>query len=376
MCYYYGEKAGGRPCGAHSNIIDKDTIDLNNMQTELFNAKTQKENGTGVAGRVIRGGGLVVFPTETVYGLGANGLDGEAVNRIFEAKGRPNDNPLILHVAKKSDVKPLWKQVPDTARMLMDAFWPGPLTLVYLKSPVVPDEVTAGLSTVAVRMPEHKTALALIRAAGVPIAAPSANLSGKPSPTRVEHCIDDMFGRADVIIDGGPCSVGVESTVLSLVGTPTILRPGGVTKEMLESVIGSVNVAHAVLNPLEEGEVAASPGMKYRHYAPDCDVVVAEGSPRRAAEIINREYAVSEAEGKSCLIFATAQTKGFYKGKKYVIIGDRDMPGTLCAALFAALRDESEGVDVIFAEAIPARDQGLAYMNRLLRASGFRVLRS
>ena len=344
------------------------------MKTELYNAKTQKENGTGVAGRVIRAGGLVVFPTETVYGLGANGLDGEAVDKIFEAKGRPNDNPLILHVAKKSDVRPLWKQIPDTARLLMDEFWPGPLTLVYLKSSIVPDEVTAGLDTVAVRMPEHKTALALIRAAGVPIAAPSANLSGKPSPTRIEHVLEDMDGRVDVMLDGGPCSVGVESTVLSLVGTPTILRPGGVTKEMLESVIGTVRVANAVLNPLGENEVAASPGMKYRHYAPDCEVVVAEGSPRRAASIINREYSLAESEGKNCIIFATEQTKSYYKGKKYVIIGDRDMPASLCASLFAALRDESGGTDIIFAEAIPAREQGLAYMNRLLRASGFTVL--
>ncbi|MBQ2110225.1 MAG: threonylcarbamoyl-AMP synthase [Clostridia bacterium] len=344
------------------------------MKTELFNAKTQKENGTGVAGRVIRAGGLVVFPTETVYGLGANGLDGEAVAKIFEAKGRPNDNPLILHVAKKSDVRPLWVKIPDTARLLMDEFWPGPLTLVYLKSSIVPDAVTAGLDTVAVRMPEHKTALALIRAAGVPIAAPSANLSGKPSPTRIEHVLEDMDGRVDVMLDGGPCSVGVESTVLSLVGTPTILRPGGVTKEMLESVIGTVKVAHAVLNPLGENEVAASPGMKYRHYAPDCEVVVAEGSPRRAASIINREYSLAESDGKNCIIFATEQTKSYYKGKKYVIIGDRDMPASLCASLFAALRDESGGTDIIFAEAIPAREQGLAYMNRLLRASGFTVL--
>lgn len=345
------------------------------MKTELFNAKTQKENGTALAGRVIRSGGLVVFPTETVYGLGANGLDGEAVSKIFEAKGRPSDNPLILHIAKKSDAKQLWKQIPEKARLLMDAFWPGPLTLVYLKSPIVPDEVTAGLSTVAVRMPEHKTALALIRAANVPIAAPSANLSGKPSPTCVRHVIEDMDGRVDVIIDGGDCSVGVESTVLSLVGEPTILRPGGITKEMLEGVIGSVRVANAVLNPLGENEEAASPGMKYRHYAPDCEVIVALGSPKSAAGIIAREYQKAENEGKSCKIFATEQTKNYYKGKKYVIIGDRDMPATLCAALFGALREESEGTDLILAEGIPESGEGLAYMNRLLRASGFTVLK-
>lgn len=346
------------------------------MKTEIYNAKTQKENGTNLGGRLIRAGGLVAFPTETVYGLGANGLDGVAVSRIFEAKGRPSDNPLILHIAKKSDVKPLWRHVPDDARRLMDAFWPGPLTLIYLKSDIVPNEVTAGLDTVAVRMPENKTALALIRAAGVPIAAPSANLSGKPSPTTVEHVIEDMDGRIDIIIDGGPCRVGVESTVLSLVGTPTILRPGGITKEMIETVIGSVQVAHAVLNPLKDGEIAESPGMKHRHYAPDCQVIVAQGSPRYAASIINREYELAEIEGKNCIIFATEQTKGFYRGRKYVIIGDRDMPSTLCAALFNALREESGKVDLILAEGIPAEDQGLAYMNRLLRASGFTVLNS
>ena len=344
------------------------------MKTEFFNAKTQKENGTALGGRIIRAGGLVAFPTETVYGLGANGLDGEAVKKIFAAKGRPADNPLILHIAKKSEVKRLWTHIPENAKALMDEFWPGPLTLIYLKSELVPSEVTAGLDTVAIRMPEHKTARALIRAAGVPIAAPSANLSGKPSPTTAEHVLFDMDGRIDMIIDGGECSVGVESTVVSLVGKPTILRPGGITKEMLETVIGPVEVAHAVLHPLREGEIAESPGMKHRHYAPDCDVIIAQGSPKHAADIINREYAQAESEGKNCIILATEQTKAFYKNKKYAIIGDRDMPSTLCASLFSALRNESVGMDIIFAEAIPARDQGLAYMNRLLRAAGFRVL--
>ncbi|MBR3381557.1 MAG: threonylcarbamoyl-AMP synthase [Clostridia bacterium] len=344
------------------------------MTTELFNAKTQKENGTQYAGRVIRAGGLVAFPTETVYGLGANGLDGEAVKRIFEAKGRPSDNPLILHVAKKSDVKDLWAHVPNEAKRLMDAFWPGPLTLIFLKSGIVPDEVTAGLGTVAVRMPEHKTALALIRAAGVPIAAPSANISGRPSPTCAEHVLADMDGRIDVILDGGPCEVGVESTVLTLVGRPTILRPGGITREMLEQVIGEVDVSPAVLRPLKEGEAAPSPGMKHRHYAPDARVVVASGSWRKAASIICREYEIEEAMGSRCIILGTEQTRSCYHGMNYDIIGDRDDPATLCAELFSALRRWSGKVDVIFAEAIETEGRGLAYMNRLLRASGFTVL--
>lgn len=343
------------------------------MTTQYFSAVSQKEAGTRIGGSVIRSGGLVAFPTETVYGLGANGLSGEAVSRIFEAKGRPNDNPLILHIAKKSDVKDLWYSVPDTARVLMDTFWPGPLTMVYRKSSIVPDEVTAGLDTVAVRMPEHKTALALIRAAGVPIAAPSANLSGKPSPTSAQHVKEDMDGRIDVIIDGGPCQFGVESTVLSLIGTPTILRPGGITREMLEAVIGPVELAASILSPLKEGETAASPGMKYRHYAPDAQVIVATGDLKEAAGKINALYESREAEGMRCIIFATGQTRHFYRGKRYVIIGERSDPATMCASLFARLREQND-VDVILCEAMPEQDMGLAYMNRLLRSAGFTTI--
>lgn len=344
------------------------------MQTQFANAVTQKENGTRLGGSILRAGGLVAFPTETVYGLGANGLDGDAVRRIFEAKGRPGDNPLILHVAKKNDVKQLWTRIPDAARTLMDAFWPGPLTLIFNRSSAVPDEVTAGLETVAVRMPDNKTALALIREAGVPVAAPSANTSGKPSPTMAEHVRHDMEGKIDLIIDGGPCRFGVESTVLSLVGKPTILRPGAVTKEMLEAVAGPVALAPSILTPLKAGETAASPGMKYRHYAPDAEVLVAEGAPRQAASHIARAYDVRAERGERCIIFATEQTRALYSGRQYVIIGDRNEPATLCANLFAQLRAHSDDVDVIFAEALPEQGEGLAYMNRLLRAAGFHVL--
>lgn len=344
--------------------------------TQLFNATTQKENGSRVAGSVIRNGGLVAFPTETVYGLGANGLDGAAVERIFEAKGRPRDNPLILHVAKKSDARKLWRSVPDAARVLMDTFWPGPLTLICPRSDAVPDEVTAGLDTVAVRMPDHKCALALIREAGVPIAAPSANLSGRPSPTTAEHVKQDLWGRVDVILDGGPCRVGLESTVVSLVGgVPAILRPGGITREMLEAVVGEVRVADAVLHPLGDGETAASPGMKYRHYAPDAEVLVADRpTVRETAGVVGRAYDVQSEAGKSCVILASVQTAPFYRGRHCVIIGDRNDPPTMCANLFAALRAQSGKVDVIFTEALPARDMGLAYMNRLLRAAGFTTI--
>ena len=344
------------------------------MKTQYANAVTQYENGTSLGGRIIKEGGLVVFPTETVYGLGANGLNSEAVLKIFAAKGRPADNPLILHIAKKSELKPLWSHVPDNARILADTFWPGPLTMIFNRSSIVPDEVTAGLDTVAVRMPLNKTARALINAAGVPIAAPSANLSGKPSPTTAEHVRQDMDGRGDLIIDGGPCKYGRESTVVSLIGRPTILRPGAVTKEMLEAVIGPVDVAHAVLSPLREGETAASPGMKYRHYAPDAEVVVAEGRERDIAAKICREYDAREAAGEDCIIFATKQTQPFYRGRNCVIIGDRTEPTTLCASLFYSLREYGDRADVIFAEALPNDDMGLAYMNRLLRSAGFNII--
>ena len=344
------------------------------MKTQYANAVTQYENGTSLGGRIIKERGLVVFPTETVYGLGANGLNSEAVLKIFAAKGRPADNPLILHIAKKSELKPLWSHVPDNARILADTFWPGPLTMIFNRSSIVPDEVTAGLDTVAVRMPLNKTARALINAAGVPIAAPSANLSGKPSPTTAEHVRQALDGRVDLIIDGGPCKYGLESTVVSLIGRPTILRPGAVTKEMLEAVIGPVDVAHAVLSPLREGETAASPGMKYRHYAPDAEVVVAEGREREIAAKICREYDAREAAGEDCIIFATKQTQPFYRGRNCVIIGDRTEPATLCASLFYSLREYGGRADVIFAEALPNDDMGLAYMNRLLRSAGFNII--
>ena len=343
------------------------------MKTQYFSCISQKENGAKLAGSVIRHGGLVAFPTETVYGLGADGLSGDAVKRIYEAKGRPSDNPLILHIAKKSDVKELWKKVPDSARMLMDTFWPGPLTLIFNRSSIVPDEVTAGLDTVAVRMPDHGTALALIRAAGTPIAAPSANISGRPSPTTAEHVRADLDGRVDMILDGGPCRVGVESTVLSLINTPTILRPGGITREMLYTVIGRVEVSPSILRPLGSNEVAASPGMKYKHYSPDADVIIATGDERTAAAKICTAYDAAEAAGKRCVIFASEQTRALYHSRKCAIIGNREKPGGMCAGLFAKLR-EFDSADVIFAEALPDDREGLAYMNRILRAAGFATI--
>ena len=345
-------------------------------ETRVVNAQRQAEAGTSLGAELIRQGELVAFPTETVYGLGANGLDAAAVLRIFEAKGRPADNPLIEHVARKSDVRRLWARMPKLAQPLMDAFWPGPLTLIAQKSDEVPFEATAGLDTVAVRMPQDKTARMLITKAGVPIAAPSANRSGRPSPTTARHVLEDMEGRIPLILDGGPCQYGVESTVLSLSGVPTILRPGAITREMLEALIGEVRVAESVLRPLGEGEVAESPGMKYRHYAPRAEVIVVTGETERVARKINALCREAEAEGIVCEIAATEQTKRYYHGRRYHVLGDREKPETLCAALFAALREMDGRAERIYAEGISPDRAGMAYMNRLLRAAGFRVIQA
>lgn len=346
------------------------------MQTQVINVQHNSTAGTQLAAKLIKEGELVAFPTETVYGLGANGLNGEAVQKIFAAKGRPNDNPLILHVSRKSDTKKLWTQVTPMAQRLMDTFWPGPLTLIYERSNNIPDEVTAGLDTVAVRMPYNDTARALIRESGVPIAAPSANSSGRPSPTTAQHVLEDLNGKIPLILDGGMCRYGVESTVLSIIGKPKILRPGAITRHMLESVIGEIAIADSILNPLKEGDSAPSPGMKYQHYAPDADVIVVEGTPYDAANCICKMYASYEAAGKKCAILATKQTERFYQGRLYQVLGDRKAPQSMCATLFALLREMETKADIIFAEGLDAEEVGLAFMNRLLRAAGFRVVKA
>ena len=336
--------------------------------------KTTDPTIAGIQGAsIIRAGGLVAFPTETVYGLGADGLNGPAVDRIFEAKGRPNDNPLILHVAEKEAAFRLWAAEPPHARALMDTFWPGPLTLIYYRSNIVPNEVTAGLDTVAVRMPDNEAARALIDASGVPITAPSANLSGKPSPTTAAHVLQDMEGSIPLILDGGPCRYGVESTVLSLVGTPTILRPGAVTKEMLAAVLGEVALAPSILAPLAAGEKAASPGMKYKHYAPNAQVLVVVGEAEAAAHRISALYDEFSAAGHRPCIAATEEALPYYGRRRCALLGTRQDPATLCSSLFRLLRELDEAADVILCEGVGTEGTGLAFMNRLLRSAGFRV---
>ena len=331
------------------------------MHTELCQAD---DASIRRAAALLRAGELVAFPTETVYGLGADALNAEASARIFAAKGRPADNPLIAHIAGESGLAGLIALEPCAcARALMRAFWPGPMTLIFPKSPRVPREVTAGLDTVAVRMPSHPVARALISAAQTPIAAPSANRSGRPSPTTAAHVLEDMEGRIPLILDGGPCEVGLESTVVDVTGArPRILRPGGVTLEMLEGVVGDVDVDEGVLHQLQAGSQARSPGMKYKHYAPKGEVTIVTGP--RAAQEIARLY--DAAAGRAAIL---AFSQADYGARRVYRL--KNAPGEL----FAALRQlDEDGMETIYAEDVPTTGVGLAVMNRLMRAAAFRVV--
>ena len=312
-------------------------------------------------------GKLVAFPTETVYGLGADALNGRAVLKIFEAKGRPADNPLIAHISDKSELAPLVARVDERAQKLMNAFWPGPLTMVFPKSELIPDAVSAGLSTVAVRMPSHPAARMLIRALGRPIAAPSANRSGKPSPTTAAHVFEDMEGRIPLILDGGPCGVGVESTVLDLAGdVPTLLRPGGITAEMLREYLPDLAIHPAVLHPLQSSAEARSPGMKYKHYAPNASIVIVRGTPEQIAA----RYDASVAAGKKTAILCADRAP---YGDRFAYELGHDA-SEMASRLFAALRAmDDDGIEAAFSEQTPTDGVGLALTNRLLRAAGFQV---
>ena len=330
-----------------------------------------------LAADLLRGGQLVAFPTETVYGLGANALDSAAVLGIFEAKGRPADNPLIVHIHDRAQLDGIC-HVPEAASRLMDAFWPGPLTLIMPRKSAVPNEVTAGLDTVAVRMPSHPVADALLKACGLPIAAPSANRSGRPSPTTARHVFDDMDGRIPLILDGGSCDVGVESTVVDMAhDVPCILRPGGVTQAMLESVIGEVTVAGSVLRPLRPDEQALSPGMRYKHYAPAGQVTLVEGEEAQVVAAMRALYQSAEAEGrKACVMCFTEHVEALRDCHPHDI-GSQSDPAQVAHRLFDTLRRlDDEGMDAIFSEVMPPEGVGLAVMNRLGRAAGFRSIRA
>lgn len=324
---------------------------------------------------LIRDGQLVAFPTETVYGLGGNAMDPEAVARIFEAKGRPGDNPLIAHIAHVKQLRPLIACEPcETAIRMINAFWPGPLTMIFPRSENVPANLSAGLDTVSVRLPAHPVARALIMNADTPIAAPSANRSGRPSPTTAQHVFEDMEGRIPLIIDGGACKVGLESTVVDMTGDiPRILRPGGVTAEMIAQVAGAVEVDSAVLRPLAEGEKPRSPGMKYRHYAPEGDLTIVTGNEIRVIEAISEMYDLALADGHRPLILALNSHLSAYGDRRTEALGD-DEEG-MAHRIFSVLRDaDTLGADVLFSEAVEAKGLGLAVMNRLGRAAAFHIV--
>lgn len=330
------------------------------------------------AGAALRKGGLVAFPTETVYGLGANALNAQAVTNIFRAKGRPADNPLIVHIESIAALNNYIEEIPPLVYPLAARFWPGPLTLVLRGNDVFPAEVTGGLETVAVRVPAHPVALALIGAAGVPVAAPSANISGRPSPTTAAHVLDDLSGRVGLVLDGGSAGLGVESTVLDLSRkNPVILRPGGVTKQDLEDVLGSVELDPSVNGALPKDK-PRSPGMKYTHYAPRAPLILFEGADVRLLSVsILQDAERLAAGGQKVGILAHGETAPLYEGKGYnvVVAGQRSDPATVAASLYQSLRCfDRLKVDVILAEGISDHGLGLAIMNRLRRAAGGHVI--
>lgn len=326
------------------------------------------------AAEVIRRGGTVVFPTETVYGLGANALSGEAVKKIFAAKGRPSDNPLIAHVCCMDMIRYLiGTPIGEKAELLIEKYWPGPLTLIFKKSANVPEEVTAGLDTIAVRMPDNPIALELIKRSGLPIAAPSANLSGKPSPTLPEHVIDDLKGKVDVILCGSKSRVGLESTVLDMTGgVPVILRPGGVTLEELRKVLGEVAVDRGIV---DEKTVPKAPGMKYTHYAPEADMVIVKGELPKIREKIQQLVDESVRKGFKAGVLASEETKNYYRNCTVLSMGSRTRMEDIASNIFEKLREfDKTGVDKIFAEALEEEYIGRAVMNRMKKAAGFNII--
>lgn len=335
------------------------------MKTQLIDIRTEYEWALNEASRLIKNGEVVGIPTETVYGLAANALDEEAVKKIYIAKGRPSDNPLIVHISCLSELQPLVKEIPEKVKIMAEKFWPGPLTMIMKKSDLIPLKTSGGLDTVAVRMPESEYARAIIRKCGVPLAAPSANLSGSPSPTNAKYVYDDMNGRIPLIIDGGASKIGVESTVITFVTEiPTVLRPGGITVEEIWDLIGEVKVDSAVLNELKDGEKASSPGMKYKHYAPRANITILKGSLKKFIEY---------TKGKDfCALVFEGEEKYFENAVTY----GKPLDGKSEAnRLFDALRELDErNAKTVYARCPELSGIGLAVYNRLIRSAGFNII--
>ena len=323
-----------------------------------------------IAADIIRKGGLVAIPTETVYGLGANGLDEQAVAKIFEAKGRPQDNPLILHVAKPEEMERFCHDIPDAAYALAERFWPGPLTMVLPVRDIVPKRTTAGLDTVAVRCPDNETTREIVRLSGVPIAAPSANISGKPSTTTAQHVLHDHDGKIDAIVDGGPCRVGVESTIVDLTESrPRLLRPGGITPEQLIAVLGDLVIDKAVTAQIDKDAVVKAPGMKYRHYAPAEPVIIVAGSREKAAEYIHRHF----IPGDRVLCFD--EELPLYADCSPLSYGKESDVSTLSAGLFSALRElDDSRIHQVYARCPVGGGVAYAVQNRLKKAAAFHIV--
>ena len=328
------------------------------------------------AGEILKSGGLVAFPTETVYGLGGDGLNARSSEKIYAAKGRPSDNPLIIHIADMESLDRIVSYVPEKARKLAEKYWPGPLTMIFQKSEEVPLETTGGLDSVAVRMPSHKTARMLIRYGGGYVAAPSANTSGRPSPTKASHVIEDLNGKVEMILDGGEVGIGLESTIVDFTEEiPVILRPGYINQEMLEEVLGQVRMDKGLLIT-DTGIRPKAPGMKYRHYAPKAQLTIIEGNTEAVVQEINRRCQDGEAAGLRAGVIGTDETVSAYHAQVVKSIGTRQDEESIARHLFGILREfDEEKVDMIFSESFETPRMGQAIMNRLLKAAGHHIIK-
>ena len=345
------------------------------VQIEEQNIDSKAKESLAKAGNIIKEGGLVAFPTETVYGLGGDALNPDSSKKIYAAKGRPSDNPLIVHVYRFEDVEKIVDKVPEAARKLAKAFWPGPLTMIMNKNGKVPYETTGGLDTVAIRMPDNQIALKLSEESGGFIAAPSANTSGRPSPTLARYCVEDLSGKIEMIIDGGQVGIGLESTIVDLTSdVPMILRPGYITAEMLKEVLGQISIDRTIIDSTSTQKPKA-PGMKYRHYAPKGELTIVQGTQEQVVEYINSKTREAAHEGKRVGVIGTDATKGLYEAEIVKSVGSRDDERTIAHELFKVLREfDDENIDVMFSESFDDSGIGQAIMNRLLKAAGHNVI--
>ena len=379
MAYSYGNHevyrywSNGLKCDRVKRISKKEIY----MKTEIVKIDEEQIDQEAIAraGEILKRGGLVAFPTETVYGLGGDALNENSSKLIYAAKGRPSDNPLIVHITNMEALKKIVTEIPPAARKLAERYWPGPLTMIFHKSSAVPLATTGGLDTVAVRMPSHKTARAMIDAAGGYIAAPSANRSGRPSPTVARYVIEDLDGLVDMIIDGGEVNIGLESTIIDLTGeVPTLLRPGYVTQDMLTETLGLVDVDRTILDA-NSHQAPKAPGMKYRHYAPKGNLSIVEGEPERVVSYINERISALQKEGRKTGVIATDETVARYHGDDIKSVGSRRDEEVIARHLFRILREfDDDNVEVMFTESFETAGIGQAIMNRLLKAAGHQVI--